>query len=83
MKLLSYPVPYGALTQLYAGTMPEGANLNGKVCLSSCTFSFAVYDIIDKECSISYLGPSLGVLHLSLRIGSLGGNCGSGWRERL
>jgi retinol dehydrogenase 12 len=25
-----YPAPYGALTQLYAGTSPEGAEFNGK-----------------------------------------------------
>ncbi|SJL00904.1 uncharacterized protein ARMOST_04218 [Armillaria ostoyae] len=27
---LLYPAPQGALTQLYAGTTAEGANLNGK-----------------------------------------------------
>jgi hypothetical protein len=26
-----YPVPHGALTQLYAGTSPEGKDFNGKV----------------------------------------------------
>jgi retinol dehydrogenase-12 len=26
-----YPVSYGALTQLWAGTSPEGAELGGKV----------------------------------------------------
>jgi hypothetical protein len=26
-----YPVPNGALTQLYAGTSPEGKDFNGKV----------------------------------------------------
>ncbi|THH10679.1 hypothetical protein EW146_g8297 [Bondarzewia mesenterica] len=30
-NLVLYPVPYGALTQLYAGTSPESVNLNGKV----------------------------------------------------
>ncbi|EIM82656.1 NAD-P-binding protein [Stereum hirsutum FP-91666 SS1] len=29
-KIISYPTPLGALTQLYAGTMPEGAKFNGK-----------------------------------------------------
>lgn len=29
--LMLYPVPYGALTQLYAGTAPEAAEYNGKV----------------------------------------------------
>ena len=26
-----YPAPYGALTQLWAGTMPEAATFNGEV----------------------------------------------------
>ncbi len=26
-----YPTPFGALTQLYAGTAPEAAEHNGKV----------------------------------------------------
>ncbi|KAF5338971.1 hypothetical protein D9611_008806 [Ephemerocybe angulata] len=30
LKLFLHPVPLGALTQLYAGTTAEGANLNGK-----------------------------------------------------
>ncbi|KAF9022543.1 NAD-P-binding protein [Hymenopellis radicata] len=29
-KILVYPVEYGALTQLYAGTSPEGKDFNGK-----------------------------------------------------
>ncbi len=33
-----YPAPMGALTQLYAGTMPEGANLGGQVRVS-CSFT--------------------------------------------
>ena len=32
-----YPAPYGALTQLYAGTMPEALNYNGEVRRGSCT----------------------------------------------
>ncbi len=28
--LLLYPTPMGALTQLYAGTMPEALNYNGE-----------------------------------------------------
>ena len=28
---ICYDVSYGALTQLYAGTMPEAVNHNGKV----------------------------------------------------
>lgn len=36
---LLYPASYGALTQLYAGTSKEGANLNGKVRLLSILMS--------------------------------------------
>lgn len=30
MRLITYPTPHGALTQLWAGTSPEAASLNGK-----------------------------------------------------
>lgn len=30
-----YPTPYGALTQLYAGTMPEAIKYNGEVSQSN------------------------------------------------
>ncbi|KAF4617328.1 hypothetical protein D9613_006134 [Agrocybe pediades] len=30
LKLIVYPAPLGALTQLYAGTSPEGVDFNGK-----------------------------------------------------
>jgi len=30
-RVITYPVPYGAITSLYAGTSPAGAELNGKV----------------------------------------------------
>ena len=33
--LILHPSSFGALTQLYAGTMEEGANLNGKVSTNS------------------------------------------------
>ena len=33
-NLSLYPAPYGALTQLYAGTMPEALKHNGEVCAS-------------------------------------------------
>ena len=29
--VITYPVPYGAITSLYAGTSPAAAELNGKV----------------------------------------------------
>ncbi|PPQ73482.1 hypothetical protein CVT26_010184 [Gymnopilus dilepis] len=31
LDLVLHPVPYGAITQLWAGTSPEGLDLNGKV----------------------------------------------------
>ncbi len=31
MALFLWPVEYGALTQLYAGTMPEALDYNGEV----------------------------------------------------
>ncbi|KJA23089.1 hypothetical protein HYPSUDRAFT_40211 [Hypholoma sublateritium FD-334 SS-4] len=33
VNLIGYDISFGALTQLWAGTSPEGAELNGKVCL--------------------------------------------------
>ncbi|KAG8747716.1 hypothetical protein FRC10_011843 [Ceratobasidium sp. 414] len=33
-NMLLWPAPYGALTQLYAGTAPEGAELSGKAILT-------------------------------------------------
>lgn len=32
-----WDTPYGALTQLWAGTSPEGAELNGKVSYRYCS----------------------------------------------
>lgn len=32
---MMYPAHYGALTQLWAGTSPEGLELNGQVVLSA------------------------------------------------
>ncbi|KAG8747712.1 hypothetical protein FRC10_011839 [Ceratobasidium sp. 414] len=36
LNMLLWPAPYGALTQLYAGTSPEGAELSGKVGFLPC-----------------------------------------------
>ena len=35
--LVLYPTPMGALTQLYAGTMPEALNYNGEVGYILCS----------------------------------------------
>lgn len=37
-KVVCYDVSYGALTQLYAGTMPEAVNYNGKVRSTSSSY---------------------------------------------
>ena len=43
-----WPVEYGALTQLYAGTMPEALNHNGEVRVSSalCSTSDHGVDVV-------------------------------------
>src|ERR1700719_599221 len=38
---LLFDVSYGALTQLWAATSKEGANLNGKVCASKSLFQIS------------------------------------------
>lgn len=37
--LLLYPAPDGALTQLFAGTMPEALNYNGEVYTTHSSFT--------------------------------------------
>lgn len=42
--LLLYPAPFGALTQLFAGTMPEALNYNGEVRrLQTCYIVLLVF----------------------------------------
>jgi len=48
MRVLLYPTPQGALTQLWAGTSPETANLNGEV-ITSTPFT---YHERDSRCVI-------------------------------
>jgi len=43
MRVLLHPTPQGALTQLWAGTSPESANLNGEVKLSSSPTAIETY----------------------------------------
>lgn len=44
-NLIMYPASMGALTPLWGGTSPEGADLNGKVCgcPSHDCFQFLIY----------------------------------------
>ncbi|KAI0631524.1 NAD-P-binding protein [Trametes polyzona] len=49
MKFLLYPAPLGALTQLYAGTTPEGANLGGKYLIPWARIGRARKETDDPE----------------------------------
>jgi hypothetical protein len=50
--LILYPVPFGALTQLRAGTSPEGAEMNGKVSY--------IIEIVETSSAVSF--PELSVV---------------------
>jgi hypothetical protein len=48
--MLLWPAPYGALSQLYAGTTPEGAKLSGKARSSILLMSklrLLLYTVLD------------------------------------
>jgi len=49
IDLMLYPVPYGALTQLYAGTSPEGKDFNGKYLIPWARMGEARADTQDPE----------------------------------
>lgn len=77
---MMWPTPYGAITQLYAGTTPEGLELSGQVRLI-ISFSILVL-IVWPWFSTLYLGrdcPSLGLIPGMKRRER---SCGSGWRSR-
>ncbi|TFK94492.1 NAD(P)-binding protein [Polyporus arcularius HHB13444] len=48
-KFTLYPAPMGALTQLYAGTMPEGANLGGQYLIPWARVGKAKKDTADPD----------------------------------
>jgi len=48
VDLVLYPVPYGALTQLYAGTSPEGKDFNGKYLIPWARMGEARADTQDR-----------------------------------
>lgn len=50
-----YPAWYGALTQLWAGTTPEAADLNGKVSAQVVTLAFDIITYCDHVVSIEPL----------------------------
>jgi len=49
MHAMSYPAPLGALTQLWAGTMPETENLNGKYLIPWARLGEARQETADPE----------------------------------
>ena len=77
-KTVLHDVSYGALTQLYAGTAGDAAQLNGKVC----TYVHSGCRCVTTYCSISFPGPESGSPIPVLRTQSLASSCGTGWRKR-
>ncbi|KAK7682530.1 hypothetical protein QCA50_014330 [Cerrena zonata] len=51
INALLYPASYGALTQLWGGTMPETLQYNGEVCLS---FNLSRSQSIADSCSLPF-----------------------------
>ncbi|KAG9104003.1 hypothetical protein FRC06_006267 [Ceratobasidium sp. 370] len=49
VNMLLWPAPYGALTQLYAGTAPEGAELSGQYLIPWARVFKARQDTQDEE----------------------------------
>ena len=78
MRVVLYPTPRGALTQLWAGTSPETASLNGKASTSSSPANNETYVV---RCSISSHGR--GLVNLAATTQGLGESCGLGSRNRL
>ena len=77
MRVLFYPTPRGALTQLWAGTSPDTANFNGKVSTSP---SPGVSEAHVVRCSISSPGREL--VNLAATIPNLGESSGLGSKSR-
>ncbi|KAI0355004.1 NAD(P)-binding protein [Trametes cingulata] len=49
MNLMLYPTPYGALTQLFAGTMPEALNYNGEFLIPWARLGKCRAEVYDPE----------------------------------
>lgn len=69
-------VSYGALTQLYAGTISDGASLNGKVC-SNRIWGMAQHSSLASH-STSFHGRASASLAQTLKIHGWEKNCGPG-----
>ncbi|KZT11742.1 uncharacterized protein LAESUDRAFT_808735 [Laetiporus sulphureus 93-53] len=49
LKLLLHPTPFGALTQLWAGTMPEAINANGEFAVPTAQVVKCRSEVYDDE----------------------------------
>ena len=78
MRVMLYPTPQGALTQLWAGTSPDSANLNGEVSASPST---GVNEAHVVRYSISSPGREL--VNLAATTPNLGESFGLGSKNRL
>ena len=78
MRVLFYPTPQGALTQLWAGTPPDTADFNGKVSASPST---GVNEAHVVHRSISSPGREL--VDLAATTPNLGESFGLGSKNRL
>ena len=78
LSMVMYPVEQGALTQLWAGTSPETANLNGKVSALSLSVTCGAHAV---RRSISSHGH--GSVNLVAMTQNLGGSFGLGSKNRL
>lgn len=72
-----YPTPQGAITQLWAGTSPDTANLNGAVSTYSLPVPNGAHTV---RCSI--LAHGRGLASLAATTQSLGENSGFGSKSR-
>ncbi len=79
-----HPTPYGALTQLFAGTMPEALDYNGEVGFVSRR-SFEVFDLTDSLIMSSSSFHSLVLASADLKHTTMNSEngCGRGWRTRF
>ena len=78
LRVLMYPTSQGALTQLWAGTSPDAADLNGAVSISSLPVHNETYSV---RYSMSSHGGGLAGLAATTQ--NLGESSGFGSRSRL
>ena len=78
MRVLLYPTPQGALTQLWAGTSPDSASLNGEVSTSSSPTTNETH-VVRR----SILSRGRGLANLAATTQTLGESFGLGSKSRL